>query len=71
MTSSALFCLHLKHGLAWAASLLLLAGPVRAEPSLTPRSVVPAYDALKQTYVVKNFRLGGQYDLAQPQRFEC
>jgi homoserine acetyltransferase len=57
--------------LAWQAWLigwlsLLLTTSLLADDALTPRSVVPALDTLKQNYFVRNFRLGGEYDLAHP-----
>jgi homoserine acetyltransferase len=45
---------------------LLAAGVALAQQPLTPRSVVANLDSLKQTYEVRNFRIGGKYDLARP-----
>lgn len=51
----------------WCAGLALgLAASLLQAASLTPRSVVPAHDALKMTHVVRDFRIGGQYDLKNP-----
>lgn len=46
------------------AASVLLATP------LTPRSSQVALDALKQTYEIANFRIGGRYDLDHPQAWE-
>ncbi|WP_295002306.1 alpha/beta fold hydrolase [uncultured Dechloromonas sp.] len=70
MMTRSLFCLRFKLGLASAVLALLLASAADAQQALTPRSVVPAHDALKQTYEVKQFRIGGKYDLANPKSFD-
>ena len=57
------------NGLAILA-LLLAAGPALAQQPLTPRSVVAGLDKLKLTHEVKNFRIGGKYDLANPKSWE-
>lgn len=57
------------NGLAILA-LLLTAGPALAQQPLTPRSVVAGLDKLKLTHEVKNFRIGGKYDLANPKTWE-
>lgn len=60
-------------GMRWLASLTLtltMAFTVNAQQSLTARSVVAAQDKLKQSYSVKNFRIGGKYDLANPSSWE-
>ena len=44
--------------------------PAQAQQPLTARSVVAAQDKLKQTYEVKNFRIGGSYDLADAKSWE-
>jgi homoserine acetyltransferase len=41
-----------------------------AQQPLTPRSVNAALDKLKLTYEVKNFKIGGKYDLANAKSFE-
>jgi pimeloyl-ACP methyl ester carboxylesterase len=70
MTSSSLFSRRLVHWIASAAMTLTLACAAHAQQPLTPRSVVPALDKMKQTYEVKNFKIGGQYDLANPKSWE-
>jgi homoserine O-acetyltransferase/O-succinyltransferase len=50
--------------------MLLLAWPAQAQQPITARSVVAAQDSLKKSYEVKNFRIGGAYDLANPQSWE-
>lgn len=55
------WCAKLVAGLA-----LGLLATLSQAASLTPRSVVPAHDALKKTHVVPNFRIGGHYDLKDP-----
>jgi hypothetical protein len=50
-------------GFAFAAAAV-------AQQPLTPRSVVPALDALKQTYAVPGFHLGGRYDIDRPREWE-
>src|SRR5574337_2087801 len=57
----------------WLVSLLLVAlflGAAQAQEPLTARSVAPGLDALKKTYEVKNFKIGGKYDLANPKAWE-
>lgn len=49
---------------AQPAATVLLAQP------LTGRSAVPAFDSLKQTVAVPNFRLGGRYDLDNPASYD-
>jgi len=56
--------------LALIPSTLGLVFPARAQQPLTARSVVAALDNLKQTYEVKDFRIGGVYDLANPESWE-
>jgi homoserine O-acetyltransferase len=41
-----------------------------AQQPLTPRSVNDALDKMKLTYEVKNFKIGGKYDLANATSFE-
>lgn len=41
-----------------------------AQQPVTARSAVPALDTMKQTYEVRNFRIGGKYDLANPGAWE-
>ncbi|HTP94786.1 MAG TPA: alpha/beta hydrolase [Burkholderiales bacterium] len=48
------------------AFTLLCAGAAFAQEPVTARSVVAKLDALKQTYAVPNFRIGGKYDLSRP-----
>src|SRR4051812_23955840 len=48
------------------AAAALFAAPAAAQQPLTPRSVVAKLDGDKKTYEVRNFRIGGQYDLARP-----
>ena len=57
--------LPLLHGLAWLAAAALCAAASAQQP-LTARSVVQKLDAQKQTYEVKDFRIGGRYDLGRP-----
>lgn len=64
MTSSPLGCRRVLNLLASLLLSVALAGAAQAASAVTARSVVPALDELKQTYVVKNFRIGGKYDLA-------
>ncbi len=66
MMSSPLFCRRLANWLVSAFLMLMLAGTASAQQTLTPRSAVQSLDKLKQTYEVKNFRIGGKYDLARP-----
>ena len=57
----------------WLLSLVLtlfLVYPAQAQQPLTARSVVAAQDKLKQSYEVKNFAIGGAYDLANPKAWE-
>ena len=49
---------------------LFLVYPAQAQQPLTARSVVAAQDKLKQSYEVKNFAIGGAYDLANPKAWE-
>lgn len=70
MTNSSLFARRFVHGLASAVMTLVLACAAHAQQPLTPRSVVPALDSLKKTYEVKDFRIGGSYDLASPKAWE-
>lgn len=60
-----------------AATLMLalsialpLAGLAHAQAAVTERSAVAALDKLKQTYEVRNFRIGGKYNLATPKAWE-
>ena len=55
-------CLRLRWLIAVAWSLAI-AGVAPAQQPVTARSVVPALDKLKQTYEVRNFRIGGKYNL--------
>ena len=70
MNDSSLFARRFLHGLASALMMLALAVAAHAEQPLTPRSVVPALDPLKKTYEVKDFRIGGSYDLANPKSWD-
>ena len=70
MKSSALFCRRFANWLGGAAVALSLSVAAYAQQPLTPRSVVAGLDKLKQTYEVKNFKIGGKYDLANPKSFE-
>ena len=57
----------------WLASLLmtlLLVGAAHAQQPVTDTFGVAALDKMKQTYEVKNFRIGGKYDLANPKAWE-
>jgi len=57
----------------WLLSLLLMAAMIctaYAQQPLTARSVIASQDNLKQTVEVKNFRIGGTYDLANPKLWE-
>ena len=59
--------------MSWLLSLVLtlfLVYPAQAQQPLTARSVVAAQDKLKQSYEVKNFAIGGAYDLANPKAWE-
>ena len=60
-------------GMRWLLSIVLtvvMSCMAYAAQPLTPRSVVATQDKLKQTYEVKNFRIGGKYDLATPKSWE-
>ncbi|HMN74449.1 MAG TPA: alpha/beta hydrolase [Burkholderiaceae bacterium] len=55
------------------ASLLLtlsLVCAAQAQQPVTERSAVARLDKLKQTYEVRNFRIGGKYDLANPKAWD-
>ena len=55
------------------ASLVLSATFVlaaHAQQPITARSAVPALDSIKKTYEVKDFKIGGKYDLATPKAWE-
>jgi len=55
------------------ASLVLSAAfalAAHAQQPITARSAVPALDGLKMTYEVRNFRIGGKYDLANPKSWD-
>ena len=57
----------------WLASLLMalsLVCAAHAQQPVTERSAVAALDKMKQTYEVRNFRIGGKYDLANPRAWE-
>jgi len=56
--------------LASMAMTLALVCLAHAQQPLTPRSVVPALDNLKKTYEVKNFRIGGKYELDNAKAWE-
>lgn len=66
---------HMTPGLL-AAGLLALAASLfppqaaHAQQALTPRSVVAGLDGLKKSYEVKDFRIGGPYDLADRKAWE-
>lgn len=63
----------LKGRLRGVATLVLSAAfavMAHAQEPITARSVVPALDKLKQTYEIRNFKIGGKYDLANPKSFE-
>lgn len=64
MISSPLGCRRVLNLLASLLLSVTLAGVAQAAEPVTARSAVPALDELKQTYVVKNFRIGGDYDIA-------
>jgi len=70
MTSSSLFSRRLLNWLGSAVIALSLAGAAVAQQPITARSAVPALDKMKQTYEVRNFRIGGKYDLANPKVWE-
>lgn len=62
-----------RHPFIWQSLLWLLLGllgSAQAAGPVTERSALPALDALKQTYEVKDFRIGGTYDLTNPQAWE-
>ncbi|WP_222623005.1 alpha/beta hydrolase [Ramlibacter cellulosilyticus] len=65
--------LPLSFAARWLAPLLAVlwfAASAQAQQPLTPRSVVADLDRLKQTYEVRNFRIGGKYDLADGKAWE-
>lgn len=64
MISSPLGCRRVLNLLASMLLSMTLAAVAHAAEPVTARSAVPALDELKQTYVVKNFRIGGTYDIA-------
>ena len=70
MTHRSLCCQYVAGWLASVLMTLMLAFPAYAQQPLTPRSVVAGLDKLKQAYEVKNFKIGGKYDLANPQSWE-
>src|SRR5262245_20970413 len=53
-----------------AIAALMAVGAAAAQQPITARSVVAGLDALKQTYEVRDFRLGGKYDLNRPQAWD-
>lgn len=53
-----------------ATTFGLTTSAVRADEPLTPRSAVPKHDALKKTATIPNFRIGGTYDLDNPEAWE-
>ena len=70
MKSSPLGCRSVVH---WLVSLLMtlsLVCAAHAQQPVTDRSAVSALDKMKQTYEVKNFRIGGKYDLANSKAWE-
>lgn len=44
--------------------------PALAQTPITPRSSQAAYNDIKLTYDIPNFRIGGKYDLAHPELWE-
>jgi homoserine O-acetyltransferase/O-succinyltransferase len=50
--------------------LLLVATSLAVAQPFTRRSSQPQHDGLKQYYEIPNFRLGGRYELADPQKWE-
>jgi homoserine acetyltransferase len=50
--------------------LLLVATSLAVAQPFTRRSSQPQHDGLKQYYEIPNFRLGGRYEFADPQKWE-
>lgn len=50
--------------------MLLVATSLAVAQPFTRRSSQPQHDGLKQYYEIPNFRLGGRYELADPQKWE-
>ena len=48
------------------AAIAAVAAQAQAQKPVTERSAVAALDATKKTVEVRNFRIGGKYDLADP-----
>jgi homoserine O-acetyltransferase len=59
-------CRSVASALASIVLILSLACAAHAQQALTPRSVALALDDLKQSYAVRNFRIGGKYDIDNP-----
>ena len=70
MTSSPLGCRNVVNWLVSVFLMLSMACVAHAQQPVTARSAVAALDKLKLSYEVKNFRIGGKYDLANPKAWE-
>lgn len=70
MTDRRLGVRTLVNGMAALLLTLSFAGAAHAQQAVTERSAVAELDKLKQTYEVRNFRIGGKYDLANPKAWE-
>ncbi len=70
MTSSPLGCRSVVNWLVSILMTLSLVCAAHAQQAVTERSAVAALDKMKQTYEVKNFRIGGKYDLANSKAWE-
>ena len=70
MTSSPLGCRNVVNWLVSVFLMLSMACVAHAQQPVTARSAVAALDKLKMSYEVKNFRIGGKYDLANPKAWE-
>ncbi|HRY89385.1 MAG TPA: alpha/beta fold hydrolase [Rubrivivax sp.] len=70
MTDRRLGVRTLVNGMAALLLALSFAGAAHAQQAVTERSAVAELDKLKQTYEVRNFRIGGKYDLANPKAWE-
>jgi hypothetical protein len=70
MTSSPLGCRAVVNWLVSVLLTLSLVCAAQAQQAVTARSAVAALDTMKQTYEVRNFRIGGKYDLANSKAWE-
>lgn len=70
MKDRLLGCTALLRWLAAPVMALSLFGVGHAQQAITARSAVADLDKLKQTVEVRNFKIGGKYDLANPKAWE-